>query len=147
MADYESDVREIGALVEALFASLCWNADSPPDWGRFRAQLKPETLLYPSARPVSPTTLEPFIAMMQGQRDSGALHTFDEGVLKHQILVFGNIAVALSAYSQRINGGDVAHGVNGFLFVRESDGWKIGAMCWDNASADNPVPAALGGQG
>jgi hypothetical protein len=147
MVDYEADVRAIEALVETLFASLCWTAESPPDWDRFRAQVKPEALLLPSARPVSPTALEPFIAMMKGQRDSGALHTFEESVTKHKILVFGNIAVALSAYNQQINGGDVGQGVNGFLLIRESDGWKIGAMCWDSASADHPVPDDLGGHG
>ncbi len=146
MADYDADVKAIEKVVEDLFATLCWEEDTPPAWDKFRALTRPETVLYPSARPMSPTALEPFIAMMQGQRENGGLRTFDEGVTGHQVMVFGNFAVCLSGYTQQANGGDVGRGVNGFLFIKDEDGWKIGAMCWDKVSAAHPLPPELGGK-
>lgn len=142
-ADYSSDVTAIETVIEALFAGITWSADRMPDWDGFRAQLHPATTMFPSARPCAPTTLEPFVAMMEGQRTSGAITVFEEDVTGHRIAVFGNIAVALSAYTQRINGGDLGRGVNGFLLIKQDGDWQIAAMCWDNARPDHPVPDDL----
>ncbi len=143
MTSYQADVQAIEKLVEDLFAAISWDEKTSPNWDAFRSKVKSEVVLYPSARPVNPTSLDPFIAMMQGQKDSGGLRTFDEAVTGHKILVFGNFAVGLSAYSQQINGGDIGYGVNGFVFIKENGQWKIGAMCWDKETTEHPIPADL----
>lgn len=63
--------------------------------------------------------------MMEGQRTSGAIAVFEEAVTGHRIAVFGNIAVALSAYTQRINGGDPGRGVNGFLLIEQDGNGRV----------------------
>lgn len=140
--DHEADKQEIGQIIADLFEAISWTRDSPPDWDNFAQPYLDKALLFPSARPVSSKTLEEFIAMMQGQYPE-KMHTLQEDVIRNEVRVFGNLAMALSSYSANINGEPAGRGVNGFLFLRDDGKWKIGAMCWDNESEDNPLPEAL----
>lgn len=136
------DIQKIEDLIERLFHAISWSICSPPDWETFALCCIPEAKLFPAARPVVPTDLQPFMEMMKAQY-GGDLKDFDETVTGHHVRVFGNIAIAFSGYKQRINGGDQTRGVNGFLLLRANDNWKIAAMCWDGEKDTAQVPEGL----
>lgn len=136
------NIKEIETVVEQLFGAISWSASSPPDWKAFSDCCLPGAKLFPASRPVNPTDLLPFIEMMQGQYE-GDLKDFDEAVTGHHVRVFGNIAIAFSGYTQRINGGDLTRGVNGFVMIRNDGKWKIAAMCWDGEKEGAQVPEDL----
>ena len=142
--DYQDDVTAIGALLERMFEAISWNGDDVPDWQGFTAPIHEAAVLYPSSRPSKPTTADAFVTMMEGQRSGGGLTALEEKICGHRIAVFGNIAVALSGYVVQVNGGQPGQGVNGMLLLKEDGKWRIGAMCWDNASPDHPLPDDLG---
>jgi hypothetical protein len=73
----------------------------------------------------------------------GTLRSFDEKTLGMQVLVFGNVAVALAASEMLENGTEVNHDVSGYLLLKDEDGWRIAAHAWDKASDQKPVPEHL----
>lgn len=145
MADYSSDIAEIRRIVEGMFQAISWSPDAPPDLEAFAAPVRADASIVPAARPIATTAIERFTRMMAQQRDDGNLVNFAEHALATQVLVFGNVAVALGGFQALINETKQARGANGFLFVRDQDGWKIAGMAWDNESEAHPLPAALVG--
>ncbi|MDA5192929.1 nuclear transport factor 2 family protein [Govanella unica] len=140
---YAADIKAIEALIDTMFRSITWSPQAAPDWDGFAAPCLDEALLIPASRPAKPTTVQPFVAMMQKQRDDGNLVDFEEHTIGHHVRVFGNTAIAMSSFATRINKGDERRGVNAFMLVKTEDRWRIAAMCWDNESADHALPADL----
>ena len=113
-----------------------------PDWNRFSADFLPEASLFPAARPVRRQTLESFIARMNSVAE-GSLRSFEEKTLGMQVLVFGNVAVALAASEMLENGTEVNHDVSGYLLLKDQGKWRIAAHAWDKASPQKPIPDHL----
>jgi hypothetical protein len=140
---YAHDVSEIQAVIEQLFAAICWNPGNAPDWETFKGLCLDDALLIPAARPARPTELRSFIEMMDEQRHGGKLAEFRERVLAHDVGVFGNVAVARSSFATSVNQGSEGRGVNAFMLIKNADSWRIAAMSWDNESEEHPIPADL----
>lgn len=134
------DQQEISALIDRMLASLCWSPDQAPDWDAFQSVFHEDARLYPSARPVNPSEIGAFVERMTAQRDNGSLVHFDELKLKDTIHVFGNVAIAFSAYQSTINQSSVSKGLNALLLVKEDGAWRCVGMAWENDTADHPLP-------
>lgn len=140
---YEKDRETLRALVEKLFEDLSWTPDTAPDWAAFKAAFRDDAVLYPSARPVAQTPIGVFIDRMENERTSGNLKSIVERAIAHDVTVFGNTALVCTSYEACINDGAPGRGANAFLFVRDGDAWKVGAMAWDNVSDAAPLPGNL----
>jgi hypothetical protein len=140
--DENDDVRAIKTLIGAHFQGLHWTPATRADWTTFSADFLPDASLLPAARPVRRQTLDAFITRMNGVAQS-TLRSFEERTLGMQILVFGNVAVILSASELLENGTEVNHDVSGFLLVKDEGRWRIAAHAWDHASEEMPVPEHL----
>jgi hypothetical protein len=140
--DEKDDVRAIETLIGAHFQGLHWTPTTRADWTTFAADFLPDASLFPAARPVRRQTLDAFITRMDGVAQ-GTLRSFEETTLGMQILVFGNVAVILSASELLENGTEVNHDVSGFLLVKDEGKWRIAAHAWDHASEEMPLPEHL----
>lgn len=145
MATMNEDEAAIRDLLADGFSAISWSADAPPDWQRFFAPYLPGALLFPSARPVTPTSAAPFQTRMSEQRASGAMVDFEEAMIAADIQVFGTIAVASASFRMRVNKGSASEGVNMYLLVKEGGAWKIAAVAWDSATPERSLPASLRG--
>ncbi len=121
---------------------MWWSPGTRADWARFSADFLPDASLFPAARPARRQTLKAFIARMDGVAQ-GALRSFEEKTLGMQVLVFGNVAVALAASEMLENGTEVNHDVSGYLLLKDEGRWRIAAHAWDKASDQKPVPEHL----
>jgi hypothetical protein len=137
------DERELRALTAAGLEAISWDDETAPDWAAFFGSYMPGAVLWPSARPAAPVTPDAFRARMDAQRASRALRSLVEMPLGTTVQVFGNVAVVLSAFEARINGGNPGRGVNAYLCVKDEGAWKVVAVAWDNESASAKLPPVL----
>lgn len=140
--DEKDDMRAIETLIGEHFKGLKWTPSTRPNWPLFAADFLPDASLFPAARPVRRQTLDAFINRMNGVAES-KLRSFEEKTLGMQLLVFGNIAVALAASELLENETEVNHDVSGYLLVKDEGKWHIAAHAWDHASEEIPVPEKL----
>jgi len=141
--DQSDDVRDIKNLISEQFRTgLQWTPSKPADWATFANGFLPDGSLFPAARPVRRQAVDAFIARMSGLAQN-KLRSFQETMLGADVLVFGNIAVALAASELVENGTDVNHDVTGFLLVKSEGKWRIAAQAWDHESDEMPVPDRL----
>jgi len=136
------DENAIQALIGAHFQGLKWTPTTQEDWPTFAADVLPDALLFPAARPTRAKTLDGFIERMNGVAE-GSLRAFEERTLGMQVLVFGNVAVVMAASELVENGAEVNHDVSGYLLVKNEGEWRIAAHGWDQASEQMPVPEEL----
>jgi hypothetical protein len=137
------DERALRALTADALAAISWHEGTAPDWDAFFGPYLAGAVLCPSARPAATVAPDAFRARMDGQRTSGALKSLEEQPLGTSVQIFGNVAVVLSAFEARVNGGAPGRGVNAYLCVKNEGAWKIVAVAWDNESATVKVPATL----
>jgi hypothetical protein len=137
------DERALRALAAGGLEAISWREGTAPDWNAFFGPYVAGAVLCPSARPAATVTPDAFRARMDAQRESRALRSLEEAPLGTTVQVFGNVAVVLSAFEARVNGGDPGRGVNAYLCVKDGGAWKIVAVAWDNERADATLPATL----
>jgi hypothetical protein len=140
--DQNDDVQAIKSLIGAHFRGLRWAPNTRADWAMFSADFLPDASLFPAARPVRRQTLDAFIARMNRVAE-GTLRSFRETTLGMQILMFGTVAVVLSASELLENDTQVNHDVSGYLLVKDEGKWRIAAHAWDHATEQMPVPEQL----
>jgi len=137
------DERELRALTAGGLDAISWRQGTAPDWAAFFRPYVSGAVLCPSARPAAAVTPDTFRARMDAQRESGTLRSLEETPLGTTVQLFGNVAVVLSAFEARVNGGGPGRGVNAYLCVKDGGAWKIVAVAWDNESATAPLPPVL----
>ena len=136
------DEAEIRSLVGDHFEAMRWDADSAPEWDRFRADFHPEAVLFGAARPVVARSVDGFVDRMESVARA-SLRSFEEHTRGMKILRFGNVAVVLAMSELLENGTDVRHDVSGYLLVKSAGRWSIAAHAWDQAGDGKPVPDEL----
>jgi hypothetical protein len=137
------DERRLRALAAAGLEAISWREGTAPDWKAFFGPYVAGAVLCPSARPAATVAPDAFRARMDAQRESQALRSLEETPLGTTVQVFGNVAVVLSAFEARVNGGGPGRGVNAYLCVKDDGEWKIVAVAWDNERAGAELPADL----
>lgn len=141
-ADQHEDVRAIKALIARQFACMNWAPGSTGNWAAFEADFVPDATVYPAARPLTPQSVDAFVARMKDLSET-ALRSFRQRMLGATVHVFGNVAIALGACENVENDGDVARGVESFLLVKDAGTWRIAAQAWDLETVANQIPAYL----
>lgn len=136
------DETAIRALIGEHFEAMRWDADSEPDWDRFKQDFLEEAQLFGAARPVQQRTLDGFIERMDTVARAN-LASFEEHTKGMKILRFGNVAVVLALSEMLENGSEINHDISGYLLVKSDGRWSIAAHAWDQAGPDKPVPDDL----
>lgn len=139
--DSNQDMIEIRALIARQFTSLSWDATTPPDWNGFAADFLPSAPLFPSARPLAPSTVSAFVERIKSV--SVTTQTFYEQVLGTTIHVFGHVAVAVVVCEVTENQKDRSQNVEMILLVKDDGAWRIAAQAWDKATLACPIPPSL----
>lgn len=134
------DVKEIRALIGRQFASLSWTPEAPADWDGFAGDFIADAPLYPAARPAAAQAVPAFLERMKGLAGT-SLRSLQETVLGAEILVYGNVALAVAPCGLLENGTETSRNVEMLLLVKSDGRWRIAAQAWDRESAANPIPA------
>lgn len=79
---------------------------------------------------------------MKGLAETKLL-TLKETLLGHQIIVFGNVAVAVAGCELTENDTEVNRAVEITLLVKSREPWQIVAQAWDTESPSEPLPPGL----
>lgn len=139
----DADQAAIDALLEALYQVISFDEDSEPDWPRMRSLFSRHariTRITPDGTDY--LDLEGFQDMAKETFDLGVYTRFFEIEVLRDERRFGGLAHVLSAYETRHSPTALepfARGVNSLQLIRESDGWKVLSLCWDEERLDNPL--------
>lgn len=139
------DHEAIAAIVARQFGSLNWSPDAAANWPAFLHDFLPGAALYPAARPAKVQSPDEFVTRMKGLAN-GALQTFNEVPLGHDIRVFGNVAVAVAGCQITENDTKVTRGVEMILLIKTEGRWQIVAQAWDTETSRDPCRATFSGQ-
>lgn len=138
------DGRGIGALLDALYASISFAPGQRPDFDRLRSLFHPAArLLRVQPDGVEAMDVEGFIATFEGHLASGALTEFRESEIARRVDRFGPMAHVFSTYATTLTlGGAVSNrrGINSIQLVREAGSWKVLTIFWTDESGENPMP-------
>ncbi len=138
------DGMGIGAILDALYASISFAPGRRPDFDRLRSLFHPAgRLLRVQPAGVESMDVEAFIATFEGHLASGALTEFRESEISRRVDRFGPMAHAFSTYATTLTlGGAVSdrRGINSIQLVREAEGWKVLTIFWTDESEKNPIP-------
>lgn len=136
------DEKAIKAIIARQFASLSWAAGASPDGDRFAADFLDGATLYPAARPASPQTVKAFVDRIRGLAGT-TLRSLEETVLGTEIIVFGNVAVAVAGCGMVENGSERSRAVEMMLLIKTGGTWRIASQAWDRVSDARPIPGRL----
>ena len=136
------DVAAIRQIIARQFQSFDWTPDTKPDWQTFESDFMDGATLIASARPAKRQSIGSFIERMNELR-TGALRSFKEALLGCEVMVFGNVAVALAACENLENGSDITRNVEALLLVKDDGTWQIAAQAWDTESPGKTIPENL----
>lgn len=138
MTDHEA----IRKLILEHFEGMRWDAETRPDWDRFRADFVEDAQLFPAARPARSKSVDAFIERMEAVA-AGSLHSFDEHTRKVVVQRFGNIAVAMGLSWMLENGEQENRDVSAYHLVKSDDRWQIAAHAWHPLAAGEDPPEML----
>jgi hypothetical protein len=137
-----NDIEAIKAIITRQLASASWASGKSADWNAFAADFLPGATLYPAARPAKCQTVQAFIERMKGLAES-QLRSFNAVVLRTEIRVFGNVAVAAAVCEMTENDTQVNRTVEMSLLIRDRGSWQIVSQAWDPESQSNPISVDL----
>ena len=133
------DVAAIKAIIARQFASLSWTPETPADWNGFADDFTADATLYPSARPAASQSVTAFLERMKGLAGT-TLRSLQETALGAEIIVFGNVAMAVAPCEMVENGSETGRNVEMMLLVKTGGRWRIAAQAWDKAGGARPLP-------
>jgi hypothetical protein len=136
--DQADDIAAIEALIARQFAALSWTPETPADWNGFADDFTADATLYPSARPAKSQSVTAFLARMKGLAGT-TLRSLQETALGAEIIVSGNVAVAVAPCEMVENGSETSRNVEMMLLVKTEGRWRIAAQDWDKAGGERPV--------
>ena len=136
------DHRAIETLIAQQLQNISWSADETSDWAAVAADFLPGAPLYAAARPAKSQTVAEFAERMTAL-SQGALPSFEQTMIGADVHVFGKVAIAFGACRNLENGSNEVRGVEAYLLVKESEGWRIAAQAWDTESEGTKLPAYL----
>jgi hypothetical protein len=135
--------QEVKAIPAALDASIAGRADKDPACLR--------ALFLPEARfvPVRTDSTGKHIAKIYSVDDYIAnkakmgAEMVDEKQVKFSISEFGNVAHLWSTYVLKVNGKQVARGVNSVQAVKTDAGWRVLEVSWQAETPQLPLTKEL----
>jgi hypothetical protein len=132
-----------GAIPAAIDAAISGPADK--DRSCMKALFLPEARLVVVANGAdgAPTytilSLEDWIARVKARGHA----MLEEKQLKFGVDSYGSIAHLWSTYALRIDGKQIARGINSIQGVKVTGGWRVLGIMWQAESAATPLPKEL----
>lgn len=149
-----ADVDSIDAIVNALYASVSFEAGQCPDWARFRGLFAPAAIMCrvdpaQTARPASErdkqavvlSSIDDYVARTTSAIESGALLAFTEQELTRRTEVFAGVAQVFSTYERSAEAGEVRRGINSMQLVKDGDRWWVVSISWTDETDDGTLPS------
>jgi hypothetical protein len=137
---FDTEVKDqIDELMELFYQVISFAEGGSPDWntmarlfsGQARiTRITPEGIDY--------LDLKGFRSLAEELIEVGAFTSFFEREIARRTERFGNVMHVASAYETTISPDAVDYierGVNSLQLIRESGGWKICSLCWDDQSS------------
>jgi hypothetical protein len=144
-----ADVGSLDAIVNALYASLSFQAGGQPDWVRFRSLFDPAALMVrvdsrharqPDEPAVRISSIDDYIARTTTAIESGGLTEFRERELTRRTEVFGDLAAVFSTYERSV-GEDVRRGLNSLQLVKDGERWRLISISWTDEVEHCTLPS------
>ena len=140
-----NDIEQIRAVMQATYAAISGPA-GPRDWDAHAGQAVPECRSHVLHRGDGASRLETMTeAQYRASRDPFLrTHSFWEIETRCDVLVEGDVAVAMSHYESRWKESDPPFetGVNAVQLVRLGGTWKIVSIMWTAGEAARQVAAS-----
>ncbi|PRP91979.1 hypothetical protein ENSA5_51900 [Enhygromyxa salina] len=149
-----ADVDSLDGIVNALYASISFEAGEHPAWPRFRSLFDPAAVMVrvdsliaalpPDQRDTPPlrvSTIEDYISRTTAAIESGALTAFVERELTRRTEVFADLAQVFSTYERCADAGEVRRGINSLQLVKDSGRWRVISLTWTDETDDGPLPS------
>ena len=141
-----NDSRDIDALIEALYETICGPAGQERQWERLRglfftgAHMVRTSVSEDGAPQAQVMDIDTYIANTSSFfQEQG----FYEWEIARQTDRFGNVAQLFSTYEARYDPKDpkpFKRGINSIQLFYDGQRWWIVNMLWDNERQDNPLP-------
>jgi hypothetical protein len=134
---------EPNAIPAALDAAIGGRADKDP--ACLRALFLPEARFVPvrtdsTGKPISRIySVDDYIA----NKSKMGAELLDEKQVKFSISQFGNVAHLWSTYVLKVNGKQLARGVNSIQAVKTSEGWRVLEVSWQAETPQLPLTKEL----
>lgn len=138
-----ADETAIDLLLRDLYEVISFVEGGEPDWQRMATLFSPHariTRITPEATDYY--DLHGFQEMAKELLELGTFTSFHEREVVRSQRIFGGFAHVLSAYETKQSEGarePFARGVNSIQLIRESDGWRVLSLLWDEEGPDMPL--------
>jgi hypothetical protein len=131
-----TDHEEVAGVVRAFFAAFTSGPDSPTRLAALRSLFLPEAVIVRTCGPEPAAYgVDAFIAPRAALLSGGSLVDFREWEEGGRIDLFGDVAHWFGTYAKEgVLDGEpfTGRGAKSVQLVRESDGWRISAVAWDD---------------
>jgi hypothetical protein len=138
----KADLAGIDAAIHGVYEVISGPPGQKRDFDKMRSLFAPgETLKAIGPKGLRGGTLEDYISR---NKDVLEKEGFTERELGRRLEIWGGLATAWSAYDGRTaNGSFHERGINSFQLVKVDGKWLVASILWQEATADNPLPADL----
>ena len=137
-----ADLAGIDRAITGVYQVISGPPGQKRDFDRMRSLFAPNaTLKAIGPKGLRGGSLEDYIG-----RNAAILERegFTERELGRRVEVWGGLATAWSAYDGRTaNGSFHERGINSFQLVKIDGKWVVASILWQEATAENPLPADL----
>ena len=137
-----ADLAGIDRAITGVYQVISGPPGQKRDFDRMRSLFAPNaTLKAIGPKGLRGGSLEDYIG-----RNAAILEKegFTERELGRRVEVWGGLATAWSAYDGRTaNGSFHERGINSFQLVKIDGNWVVASILWQEATAENPLPADL----
>ncbi len=149
-------VRDIRAVLDALYLSFSFDAGKAPDWPAMKALLLPGAAFVDPIRPGAPPRGKSTAEFLEGfQRwvatDPKLKKGFRERIVAVRIDNFGRIAHAFVTFEGYVPGPDAAkaetRGVDSIQLVLDGGGWKVAGFTTQYEEPGVAIPTSFGPSG
>ena len=149
-AKFSGDTTSVDAIVRALYESISFAPNSPPDYNRLRSLFHPGgRLIPPKQNPsfdVAALEIEEFIKNSWENIILTGLES--KGFYEHEVRRFeeaaGDIAHVFSVYESRNRSEDaepIQRGINSIQLVKDANRWWLLSVLWDREDPQHPFPS------
>jgi hypothetical protein len=144
-----SDCLTVDALMDALYACMSFEANTLPDYDRFRKLFSPGANVLPPSDDsilVSAVSVDEFIETSQDTLASSkhvAKSGFTESETHRVTQDFASVIQVFSTYESRVHHEDLdltGRGINALQLVWQDQRWWIISLVWDDEGPDARVP-------
>ncbi len=145
MNDANLEADNIQVLIDALYASICFDEGKLPDFAALRSSfIENGKLINNNGNMPFIVNIDEFIEVLKNQIATGAVKSFYEKEIFHRTDIFGKIAQRFSTYEARFDKSAVqpfSTGINSIQLIKIGNNWKVTSMVWNDENALLKIPS------